>query len=391
MDIHAAQSFMREQRIDGWLVYDFRKSNMIFSRLAPQARHTTRRALLWIPADGEALLLCSRIDKPAFSDVPWPQVYYTSWRELQAWIAARMAHGGRVAMEYAPGNALPVVSIVDAGMIELVRGLGGEVVSSANLIQVAVARWTPDAAAGHAIASRSVAAIKDAAFQMIAERLAANRSVTELEVQRMILQRFDAEGLQYPDPPIVAVNSHSGDPHFEVSASDPSKIQRGDWVLIDLWARLPGDQNIYSDITWVGYAGREVPQRQAEVFLCVRKARDAALQRAQEAWRRKERVQGWQLDDAAREVIIAAGYGDAIRHRTGHSLSPGALVHGVGVNLDNLETHDTRELLPGVGFTIEPGVYLPEFGVRLEINAFVDPVKGPIVTSCIQDEVVLLA
>lgn len=390
MDIPSVQAYMREQRIDGWLSYDFRKSNLVFGRLVPEARHTTRRAFLWIPAGGEPVILCSKIDKPAFSDAKFAREYYTSWAEMHTWLAARLGDGGRVAMEYSPGNALPVVSIVDGGTLDLVRGLGGEVVSSANLVQVCIAKWSADAVARHAQASKLVTETKDAAFKLIADRVAAGKSVTEFEVQQFIVGRFDAAGLQYPDPPIVAANAHSGDPHFEVQSAGSAAIKSGDWVLIDLWARVPGDENIYSDITWVGFVGKQVPSRQREVFEVVRRARDASLQRAISAWKAKERVQGWQLDDAARNEIVAAGFGDFVRHRTGHSLSPGSAVHGVGVNLDNLETHDTRELLPGVGFTIEPGVYLPEFGVRLEINVFVDPAQGPVVTSCLQTDVVLM-
>jgi Xaa-Pro aminopeptidase len=209
-------------------------------------------------------------------------------------------------------------------------------------------------------------------------------------VQQFIQRRFKDVGLEATEPPIVAVNPHSGDPHYEPSAAQPTPIRRGDWVLIDLWARRANPAGVFSDITWVGYVGTSVPQKNAEVFQIVRSARDRVVERAAAAWKQKETIQGWQLDDVARSVIIDAGFGRYIRHRTGHSLSPGPLVHGVGFNLDNLETHDTREMLSGLGFTIEPGIYLPEFGVRLEINVFVDPELGPTITSCVQDQVVLL-
>jgi Xaa-Pro aminopeptidase len=285
---------------------------------------------------------------------------------------------------------LPVVSIVDAGTVELVRALGVEAVSSANLIQACVARWSPAAVAGHATASQRVAEIKDRAFAMIRDRLGAGKPVFEHTVAAQIRDDFGAAGLEWPDGPIVAVNAHSGDPHYEPSPEQPTPIQRGDWVMIDLWARLPGDDNIHSDITWMGYVGREPPARQREAFAVVKAARDAAVARAREAWQRRERLEGWQLDEAARQAIIDAGFGQYIKHRTGHSLSPGPRVHGIGMNLDNLETHDTREMLPGIGFTVEPGVYLPEFGVRLEINVYVHPTSGPQITSCIQDEIVLI-
>ncbi|MGH7178364.1 MAG: M24 family metallopeptidase, partial [Tepidisphaeraceae bacterium] len=211
------------------------------------------------------------------------------------------------------------------------------------------------------------------------------------QVQQHMMARFAAMNLETPDPPIVAVNAHSGDPHFEVSETSPATINRGDWVLIDLWARVPGDENIFSDITWVGFAGKDVPSRMRDVFEVVRGARDACVARAVTAFAASQPVHGWELDEAARKVIIDAGFGQFIRHRTGHSLSPGPRVHGVGVNIDNLETHDTRQMLPEIGFTVEPGVYLPEFGVRLEIDVFNDPVQGPTVTSGVQDDIVIVA
>lgn len=387
----AAQAFMRDQKIDGWLVYDFRGSNPVLGQLLPGKRWTTRRALLFVPVAGEPVLLVHGIDEPQFRDVPVRQDRYLSWRDLIGWLANTLAGRARIAMEYSPGGILPVVSMVDAGTVELVRALGVEVVSSANLVQACVAIWSPEARAAHEAASADVGAIKDEAFALIGRAIASGKPASEHEVQQYILQRFASAGLETGEPPIVAVNEHSGDPHFEVSAQSPAPIRRGDWVLIDLWARRPGDENIYSDITWVGFVGERVPPKQLEVFGVVKAARDRALQQARQAWQAGERLQGWQLDDAARQVLVDAGYERYIRHRTGHSLSPGPLVHGLGVNLDNLETHDMRDILPGLGFTIEPGLYLPEFGVRSEINVFVDPQRGPIVTSVMQEEVVLLA
>jgi len=387
----SVRSYMRDQKIDAWLVYDFRGSNPVLAQLLPGQRWTTRRAVLFIPTDGEPVLLAHGIDEHQFDGVPVKRELYLSWQDLGNWLAAAVAGRNRVAMEYAPGGTLPVVSITDAGTVEMVRSLGAEVVSSANLIQVCVATWSPAAQEGHASASTKVNCIKDEAFALIKDRLTKSQRVHEHEVQQFILDQFKAAGLEATEPPIVAVNAHSGDPHYEPSADKPTPIQRGDWVLIDLWARLPTEANVYSDITWVGFAGREVSPRHREVFNAVRAARDAAVKRSQDAWRRRESVQGWQLDDAARNVIIDAGFAHGIRHRTGHSLSPGPMVHGLGMNLDNLETHDTREMLPGIGFTIEPGIYLPEFGVRLEINLFVDPQRGPTITSGVQDEPILLA
>ncbi|MBL8879594.1 MAG: aminopeptidase P family protein [Phycisphaerales bacterium] len=387
-NLDLAQQFMRANRIDGWLLYDFRGNNQVFKRFFA-ARHTTRRAILWIPADGQPRLLAHAIDFSQFDDAGVERDRYLRWQELPAWLARLAASGGRFAMEYSAGNALPVVSIADAGFVELVRSCGVEVVSSANLIQVCIAAWSAAAVANHESASRLVEEIKNAAFALVHERTKRGGTVGEFEVQQFIMSRFAEQGLETPDPPICSVNANSGDPHYAPDAQHSATIRRGDWVLIDLWARVPGDDNIYSDITWVGFVGDSPSDEHRRVFDVVTEARDAALKLATERWSRKQAVRGWELDDAARNLIVARGYEHGIKHRTGHSLSPGPLVHGVGMNLDNLETHDTRDMLPGIGFTIEPGVYLPNFGVRSEINVYVDPVKGPSATSAIQREIIL--
>lgn len=387
-NLAVVQAFMRDQRIDAWLVYDFRGSNSILAQLIPGDRHTTRRVFLLIPARGEPTLLVHDLDAQQYADVPMRRESFLGWRDLYEWLQRRLAGAGRVAMEYAPGCTLPVVSIADAGTVELVRSVGVEVVSSANLIQVSVATWSADAVQKHATAARQVNDVKDAAFAHIGERIRASGEVAEIDVQRFMQERFRAAGLEWPDGPIVAVNEHSGDPHYEPTPALSRPIRRGDWVLIDLWARVPGDENIFSDVTWMGFVGDSPPSENVRVFETVRAARDAAVKRAEDAWRAKETVQGWQLDDAARGVIESAGYGKFIKHRTGHSLSPGPKVHGLGMNLDNTETHDTREMLPGIGFTVEPGIYTPAFGVRLELNMYVDPQRGPVVTCPFQRDLI---
>lgn len=396
LNIATVQSLLRQHNIDAWLVHDFRGSNSVFSLLLG-ARHTTRRAMLLIPAQGEVVVACSGLDKNAFTDLsaaPGAKLeQYVSWEQLFSWMKSKLAGFKRVAMEYAPGCTLPVVSIVDAGTIELVRSFGVEVVSSADVLQLTVARWSPQAVDVHRKASAEVARIKDDAFAFIKSSLQSAKSINERDVQQRILANFQSAGLEIGEAPIVAINEHAGDPHFDVSPTASSPIRKGDWVLIDLWSRYPGEENIYSDITWCGFCGDTVPDKHLEVFNVVRAARDAAMNLSMQAWVEKRTLQGWQLDDAARNVIIAAGYERGIKHRTGHSLSPGPRVHGLGFNLDNLETHDTREVLPGLGYTIEPGIYLPDapykLGVRLEINMFVDPSGGPMVTSCYQEKPVL--
>lgn len=388
-EFKAAQEFMRANRIDAWLLYDFRGNNQVFKRLMG-ARHTTRRAILYVPAVGEPRLLAHAIDFTQFDGAEIERDRYLRWQEIPVWLGRLAESGGRFAMEYSAGNALPVVSIADAGFVELVRSCGVEVISSANLIQVCIAAWSESALSKHENASRMVGEIKDAAFSLISERTKSGGTIGEFEVQQFIMSRFGAQGLETPDSPICSVNANSGDPHYGPDADHSAVIRRGDWVLIDLWARIPGDDNIYSDITWVGFVGESPSDEHRRVFGVVTAARDAALQLAIDRWAARQAVRGWELDDAARNRIIAAGFEHGIKHRTGHSLSPGPLVHGVGMNLDNLETHDTRDMLPGIGFTIEPGVYLPNFGVRSEINVYVDPVRGPRVTSGVQREIILM-
>lgn len=390
MKIRDVQAHMRQESIDGWLLYDFRGNNPVLAELLPGQRWTTRRVLMFIPAEGEPVVLAHTIDLPQFLRLGVKTESYVTWQEFGEWIGAIVRRGRRLAMEYVQGGALPVVSLIDAGTVELVRSLGADVVSSADLIQISAAVWSDDAVRVHKQVSATVNDIKDKAFALIGSRLRAEQGVTEVDVQKFILSEFQAKGLETPDSPVVAVNAHAGDPHYEVTDHPATPIEAGDFVLIDLWARSPGNQNIFSDITWVGFAGKTPGEKHREIFGIVREARDAAVSLSRKAWKSGQVLQGWQLDDAARLVLEQSGNRKFIRHRTGHSLSPGTKVHGLGANLDNLETHDTRRLLPRLGFTVEPGLYLPEFGVRLEINMYMDPNEGPIVTSGIQDEIILI-
>ncbi|MDX2132211.1 MAG: Xaa-Pro peptidase family protein [Planctomycetota bacterium] len=381
-----AQEFMRERGIDAWLVHDFRGSNSVLSQLLPGKRFLTRRVGLVIPARGEPTLIVSHIDASSFKGVDVARRLYLTWKEYHAAVREVLGGARRVAMEYSAGCDLPVVGIVDAGTVELVRAMGPEVVSSADLIQATVARWSAEATANHERACAATTRIMADAFAFIRAALAAGTPTDEFRVVQRIREHFGREGLEYPDGPIVAVNGHAGDPHFEPSETSPSPIRAGDWVLIDLWGRVPGDENIHSDITWVGCCGTP-SERQVKVFEAVRGARDAAVALAQDRWRAKRAVQGWEIDEAAMGVLRDSGFGEGIRHRTGHSLSPGPKVHGLGVNIDNTETRDTREMLAGVGFTVEPGLYFSDFGVRLEVDVFNDPASGPRITSCVQREI----
>lgn len=390
------QDFLRRSSIDAWLVLDFRGSNAVLGRLlGGPLRFTTRRLGLVIPASGEPRLIVHGIDHGQVRDLGIETTIYLTWQDWHRALKESLGGVQRVAMEYSPMNELPVVATADAGSVELVRSLGvSEVVSSADLIQIAIARWSSQALRTHEKTSRTVDAIKDGAFALIRSSLRDGGAIDEAVVQRFILDEFARNKLNPGDPPIVAVNAHGGDPHFEVDPKNPAPVRRGDWVLIDLWARPAGEreqEEIYSDITWVGVAAREPTPEQKKVFEAVRSARDAAVEAVKNAFAQKKPIRGCDVDDAAMTQLRGAGFGEFIRHRTGHSLSPGPKVHGLGVNIDNLETHDTRLVMPGVGFTVEPGLYLPGFGVRLEINVYMDQARGPVITSGVQREVIALA
>ena len=321
---------------------------------------------------------------------------YRNRREMIESLTRMLAGVSRVAMEYSPLNALPRVSRVDAGTIELVRGIGVDVVSSADLMQFVTQRWSPQQLEGHRRSAAKLGQIVNEAFQFTGNQLG-DKGPTEFQVAEFIRSRFREEGLESPDGPIVAANAHSSDPHYEPATQGSSVIRPGDWILIDLWAKAvnptdePGVQgsqpSIYADITWVAYVGEAVPQRHQEIFDIVTGARDAALEFLVDSFQEGVSVQGWQADEAARSYIAQRGYGDFFTHRLGHSI--GQEVHGDAVNLDGFETHDTRRIIPGIGFSIEPGIYLPEFGVRSEIDAFMSE-TGPYATSPVQREVVLI-
>lgn len=295
-----------------------------------------------------------------------------------------------LALEYSEEGGVPTVSWTDAGTVELLRSWGYAIATSADLFQVSAAAWDDFAIESHKRACVVVAGIKDAAFDRAKTAIRVNKPLTEYQLQRFIVSEFEHLDLETEGQPVVQVNGHSGIVSYEPKPEGSAPIGAGDWLLIDFWARYPGERNVYSDIAWGAYAGQVIPEKLQAVFDIVKRARDGALQAIETAWKNGETLEGWQVDDVARGIIAAAGYGDHFQHRTGHSMGPGKRLHGLGVNLDNLETHDTRRILPRTGFSIEPAIYLPEFGVRLEINVFLDPVEGPTVTTPIQTEIVRL-
>jgi Xaa-Pro aminopeptidase len=380
----AAQEGMGEAGLDGWLLYDFQGKNPIFWQLLGVPRHTTRRCYLLVPRQGEPRLLVHRIDASALAPFGIETETYLTWQQLAERLPRFLDGRRRLAMDYAPGCVLPVVSRADAGTVELVRSLGVEVVSSADLVQAAVARWSARDLEEHRSAAAKLMASLDELWEHV--RRAGDGRLTEHAAQQFLLGRFAERGLTTEDPPVVAVNGHAGDPHYEPTAERPTPIRRGDWLLVDLWARENRPGTVYADSTWVACLGQPSDEQQ-RVFDAVVRARDAAVERIRESFRRGEPVQGWQVDRAAREVVEAAGYGEQFTHRTGHSL--GQQVHGPGVNLDDFETHDTRTLIPGVAVTVEPGVYRDDFGVRSEINVVMTG-EGPLVTLPEQREVTRL-
>ncbi|HEY7329512.1 MAG TPA: M24 family metallopeptidase [Gemmataceae bacterium] len=371
-DLASVQSALRTAKLDGWLLYDFRGLNVLARRVLdiPSDVILSRRWFYFVPANGQPRKLVHQIEPHALDGVPGSAQRYLRWQELEAGVRSLLTGCQRVAMEYVPRNANPYVSRVDAGTVELVRSFGVEIAPSGDLIQQFEACWDDDQWAMHLEAAKHTRSAYDVAFAFIAERVRSAGSVRETQVQQRILDHFAANGLITDHPPIVGVGPHSGDPHYAPGPASDSPIREGDFVLIDLWAKLDKPRSVYSDLTWTGFVGTEVPEKYERIFQIVARARDAAINKVRSAFASGAMLCGWEVDQAARDVIEQAGYGAAFCHRTGHSI--GQETHGNGANMDNLETHEERLVLPRTCFSVEPGIYLPEFGVRSEVNVFVD-------------------
>jgi Xaa-Pro dipeptidase len=371
-DLSAVQAALREEGLDGWLLYDFRGLNVLARRVIdlPTEKMLSRRWFYYVPAQGTPAKLVHRIEAQALAHLPGTSVIYLRWQELEAGVGALVKGARRLAMEYVPRNANPYVSRVDAGTVELVRSFGPEIVSSGDLVQRFEACWDDEQWELHLEAAQHTRSAFDVAFAFIADHIRAGTPVRETDVQQVILRHFQAHDVVCDHPPICAVGPHSGDPHYEPVAGSDAQIHEGDFVLIDLWAKCAKPRSVYSDLTRTAFVGRAVPARYREVFAIVAAGRDAAIARVRAAFSRGEPLAGWQVDQAAREVIAKAGYGDAFCHRTGHSI--GQEVHGNGANMDGLETREERKVLRRTCFSIEPGIYLPEFGIRSEVDVFVD-------------------
>ncbi len=389
IDSAAVQNYLRQQKFDGWLIFDFRGQNYIAASIfaMPKDALLTRRWFYFIPQKGEPVLLVHKIERTNFPDPPPKLETYVGWQELKIKLSAILAGSRSIAMEYSPDGAIPYVSCVDAGTLEMVRSLGVEIVTSANLVQYFQGRWSEEQVQSHSRAVKHLDRIKNGAFALIGDRIKTGRAISELDVQRFILDELAKVNMITEDPPIVAVNANASNPHYAPSVSRFSPIKKGDTVLIDLFGKEQTPDAIYGDITWMGYVGETVPQKQAEVFQILVKAREAAVQLLKDAAAQGKTIQGWQVDKAVRDLIAKAGYGDYFFHRTGHSLH--TRIHGNSVNLDSLETQDQRDIIPGVGFTIEPGIYLEEFGERSEINVYYSE-QGPQIFGPRQSEIIPL-
>jgi Xaa-Pro dipeptidase len=370
-DLKNIQTALRDFALDGWLFYDFRGSNLLARRVLDIAdsRKSTRRWAYFVPAQGQPRKLEHRIEPGMLCHLPGTDGVYLQWQQFEESVRDFVGGSRRIAMEYSPRNAVPVVARVDAGTVELVKSFGVDVVSSGDLIQLFEATWDDEQWQLHLEAAKHTDAAYERVWNLIAERIRAKATLSEMEVQLFIMDHFAANGLTTYSPPIVGVNAHSGDPHFENSQDNDTPIREGDFLLVDLWAKMDRPRAVYSDLTRVAYIGQETPEHIEKVFQVVAAGRDAAIARVQTAFSNNEPLQGFQVDDAARDVIMQAGYGDYFIHRTGHSI--GQETHGNGANMDNLETHEVRLVLPRTCFSIEPGIYLPEFGVRSETNVYI--------------------
>jgi Xaa-Pro dipeptidase len=391
MNLEAMQGALREAGSDGWLFYDHHHRDPIGERilgLDPKA-HITRRYYYFVPADGEPRKLVHRIEQGRLDTLPGSKGMYSSWQELHAGLEAMLKNARRIAMQYSPNNDIMYVSMVDAGTVEFLRALGKEIVSSADLVSQFEAVLTEEQIASHTVAQKAIDAILEEGWKKMARSLrpasGGAARFTEFDMVEWLSNAMRNEGLVWENGPNVSVNANASDSHYEPTAERCAEIQEGDFVLIDIWGKVDKPGSIFYDITWTGVVGREPSGREQQVFETVRNARDAAIERVTAAFAAGVPIRGFEADDAARAVIREAGFAEWFTHRTGHNIAEE--IHGPGAHLDNLETHDQRVLLPHTCFSVEPGIYLPEFGVRSEIDMMTAPGKAW-VTGKIQRELV---
>ncbi len=371
MDIPRIQKALNELNFDGWLLYDFHGINPIANNLLdlPEELHATRRYFYFIPAYGEPKKLVHRIESQNLDTCPGEKYVYLSWQSYREGLTTILNGHRRIAMEFSPDNAIPYISRVDAGTIDLVKSLDKEIISSADLVQEIEVRLTDEQIDSHIVVAKQIRQFIYNAFGEIRTRIVKLGEIREHAVQQFLVRRLGEHNLITDHPPIVAVNANAGNPHYAPSEHDSAFIGPDNLVLVDLWAKLPNAGSIYADITWMGYTGEFVPEEYTQTFDIVANARDKAFSFIHDRFAEEKLVMGWEVDDVARNIISEAGYGENFIHRTGHSV--GEDVHGNGTNLDNLETHDERKLLRSTCLTIEPGIYTDTYGIRTEINVLI--------------------
>jgi Xaa-Pro dipeptidase len=387
-EIQDIQSDLQNAKVHGWLFYDFRGRDPIAQNILQlPAGMRTRRWFYFVPAKGTPKKLVHKIESESLAALPGETLYYAGQDELRKNVKRILGRAKNVAMQYSPKNAIPYVAMVDAGTIELVRSCGTKVVSSADLVQKYEACWSAEQLVSHQFAGAAIDRIVREAFQFAAKSVREKEPLTEFDLKNWILKEFEAAGIWAEEGPDIAVNAHASDPHYGPTAESASPIREGDLLLLDVWGKKKTAGSVYYDVTWMGYLGARVPEKYAKVFGVVREARDKAVELIRKHIQAGKPLQGWQVDKAARSVIEKAGYGKYFFHRTGHSI--GEKVHGNGANMDGLETHDVRHLIPRTCNSIEPGIYLPEFGIRSEVNMYVDEHEAR-VTGAIQREILPL-
>ena len=388
MNLPAIQAVLRERNMDAWLFYDHHHRDPIAYRVLgiPSGLMVTRRWFYVIPAKGEPVKLVHKIESGHLDTLPGSKLQYAGWQELFDQVKAMLSNFRDIAMQYSPNNLVFYVSLVDGGTLEMIRGLGKNVVSSGDLVAQFEATWTEEQIKTHFAARDAIDSITAAAFKEIGRRVR-NGGTTESDIQHWFMEAFARENLITDDPPIVAVNANSGNPHYEPQEKTSAPIRQGDFVLLDVWAKKNTPDAVYYDITWTGSVGKAPSDRMREIFQIVSQARDAGVKTVKEAVAAERQIAGWEVDRAVRGHIKKAGFGEYFIHRTGHSI--GTDVHANGANMDDLEVHDDRRILANSCFSIEPGIYLPEFGVRSEVNVLVRP-KAAEVTGKIQNEIVTI-
>src|SRR6202790_1158691 len=387
-DIAAIQSDLKASKLDGWLFYDFRGRDPIAQRilqLPPGMR--TRRWYYFVPAKGTPKKLVHRIETESLAALPGDTLYYAGQEEMRKNLSRMLGRAKKVAMQYSPKNEIPYVAMVDAGTIELVRAAGAKVLSSADLVQKYEACWTAEQLESHRQAGAAIDRIVREAFEHVANSVRQKKAITEYDLQQWIRREFEEAGIGTDQGPDVAVGPHASDPHYGPKAEGSSPIREDHLLLLDVWGKTKAKGSVYYDITWVGFLGAKVPDKMAKVFGIVREARDKAVELIRSNIPAGKPLQGWQVGHAARAVIDKAGYGRFFFHRTGHNI--GESVHGNGANMDGLETRDVRHLIPRTCTSIEPGIYLPEFGIRSEVNVYIDEHEAR-VTGAVQQEILAL-